>query len=105
MKITYGGHSCLIVESEGNRVVIDPFLSGNPNSGIKPNDLKVDTVILTHGHDDHFGDTVQIAQNNDCPVIAVFELAMFCQRKGLKVHAMNTGLFSDLKLIAQPLII
>lgn len=91
MKITYYGHSCLLAEEGGKSVIVDPFLSGNPNSGAEPKDVKVDAVILTHGHDDHFGDTLEIAKNNDCPVIAVFELAVFCQRKGVKAHPMNTG--------------
>lgn len=91
MKVTYYGHSCLYVESGGKRIIIDPFLSGNPNSGISPEDIKVDAVLLTHAHDDHFGDCIEIASNNDCPIIAVFELAMYCTERGTKAHAMNIG--------------
>lgn len=91
MKITYYGHSCLLVEHDGARVIIDPFLSGNPASGISPQDVKVDAVILTHAHDDHFGDTLLIAEQNDCPVIATFELATYCEQRGVRAHAMNTG--------------
>lgn len=91
MKITYYGHSCLFVEGGGKRVIIDPFLSGNPASGIAPADIKADAVILSHGHDDHFGDSIEIAKANRCPIIATFELAMYCQQKGADVHAMNIG--------------
>ncbi len=91
MKITYYGHSCLLVEGNGKRVIIDPYLSGNPDSGISPEEIKVDAVLLTHGHDDHFGDTLQIAKANRCPVVASFELAMYCQQKGADVHPMNIG--------------
>lgn len=91
MKITYFGHSCLYVEHDGKKVIIDPFLSGNPQSGVSPSDIEVDAVLLTHGHDDHFGDTIEIARRNDCPVVAVFELAMHCIRLGVKAHAMNIG--------------
>lgn len=89
--ITYYGHSCLLVEHEGKRVIIDPFLSGNPATVIQPSQLQVDAVILTHAHDDHFGDTVEISTRNDCPVIATFELASYCEQRGLRTHAMNTG--------------
>src|SRR5690625_4990839 len=91
MIITYYGHSSLVVEGAGKRVAIDPFLSGNPNVDVDPNSLQVDAVILTHGHDDHVGDAIEIAKNNDAPIIAVFELAQICEQRGTKTHAMNLG--------------
>lgn len=91
MKITYFGHSCLYVEQDGKRVIIDPFLSGNPQSGVSPQEIEVDAVLLTHGHDDHFGDTIEIAKRNGCPVVAVFELAMYCAKEGVQAHGMNIG--------------
>ncbi|WP_322902982.1 metal-dependent hydrolase [Paenibacillus campi] len=92
MKITYYGQSCLLVEEGGKKVIIDPFLSGNPQVDVDVNDIKVDAVILTHGHGDHFGDTVEIAQHNNCPVIAVVELAQYAAAKGAaETVGMNLG--------------
>jgi L-ascorbate metabolism protein UlaG (beta-lactamase superfamily) len=91
MKVTYYGHSALLVESAGGKVIIDPFLSGNPNSGIAPAEIKVDAVLLTHGHSDHFGDAIEIAKSNNCPIFAVYELADYCMGKGAQVKHMNIG--------------
>ncbi|MDT3427165.1 L-ascorbate metabolism protein UlaG (beta-lactamase superfamily) [Paenibacillus forsythiae] len=91
MKLTYYGHSALLVEAPEARVIIDPFLSGNPGSGIAPENIRVDAVLLTHGHSDHLGDAVAIARNNDCPIFAVYELAEYCRIKGAKVKHMNIG--------------
>lgn len=92
MKVTYHGHACFTVEAEGKKVIIDPFLNGNPKADIKPEDVRVDAVLLTHGHGDHVGDAVQIARANDCPIIANFELATyFANKENVKAHPMHIG--------------
>jgi L-ascorbate metabolism protein UlaG (beta-lactamase superfamily) len=91
MKVTYLGHSCALVEAGGKRVIIDPFLNGNPKAAVKPEDVKVDAVLVTHGHGDHIGDAVEIAKNNDAVIIAPFEVAMYLASKGANVHPMHIG--------------
>ena len=91
MKITFNGHSCFTLEAGGNSVIIDPFLTGNPQAVIKPADVKVDAVLVTHGHADHFGNAVEIAVANDAPIIAPFELVNYCTEKGAKGHPMHIG--------------
>lgn len=91
IKLTYHGHACFHIESNGHKLLIDPFITGNPVAKIKPEELKCNYILLTHGHNDHFGDTVEIAKRNDATVIATFELATFCERQGLKVHGMHIG--------------
>jgi L-ascorbate metabolism protein UlaG (beta-lactamase superfamily) len=91
MKITFHGHSCIQIENGTVSLIVDPFLTGNPVAQMKPEDIKVDYVLLTHGHNDHVGDTIEIAKKNNATVIAPFELATFMGWKGLQVHPMHLG--------------
>ncbi|MCE4625382.1 MAG: metal-dependent hydrolase [Desulfurococcales archaeon] len=78
-KLTYLGHSAFLLELDGKRIVIDPFITGNPKAPVKVDDLKdIDLVVLTHGHGDHLGDAIQILKNNPkAKVVAIFELANY----------------------------
>jgi L-ascorbate metabolism protein UlaG (beta-lactamase superfamily) len=90
--ITFHGHACFTLEADGRRVVIDPFLTGNPAADISTDRLpKVDAVLLSHGHGDHLGDAVPIAQRDRAPIVATYELAQFCEQRGAAVHAMHIG--------------
>ena len=104
MKIEFCGHSCFIVSSDSHSVIIDPFLTGNPQASIKAEDVKVDNVILTHGHGDHIGDGISIAKANKATVIAPFELAAYVEKNGATAHSMHIGgaysfPFGKLKLV------
>ncbi|HLC18129.1 MAG TPA: metal-dependent hydrolase [Thermodesulfobacteriota bacterium] len=91
MKLIYQGHSCFILEEGGKSVIIDPFLKGNPFARIKPEDVKVDAVLVTHGHGDHLGDAIEISKKNKAPVIGTFELVNYCISKGATGHHMHIG--------------
>lgn len=91
MKITYHGHSCVQVSDQDTSLIIDPFLTGNSLAKAKPEDIKVQYVLLTHGHGDHIGDALAIAKQNDATIIATHELATYMGWQGVKAHAMNLG--------------
>jgi L-ascorbate metabolism protein UlaG (beta-lactamase superfamily) len=91
VKILFHGHSCFELEHGGKRVIIDPFLTGNPKATAKPEDIRVDAILLTHGHGDHVGDALQIAKENDATIIAPFELATWLGWQGAKVHPLHIG--------------
>ena len=87
--VTYLGHACFEVRTNGTNLIIDPFLSGNPLAQVQPDAIEADYILVTHGHGDHWGDTETIARKNDATVIACFELANFAESKGLKAHPLR----------------
>jgi len=91
IKLTFIGHSCFLIEHKGTQLIIDPFITDNPLAKISSDDLRVDYILLTHGHGDHFGDSLRIAQNNNATVIAPFELAKAIEKRGIQTHAMHIG--------------
>lgn len=91
MNVTYHGHACVEVHTENHRLIIDPFLTGNPLADISADQVKVDYILLTHGHGDHLGDTVAIAKRNNATVITTFELATWLSWQGVQTHGMGIG--------------
>lgn len=91
MKLTYLGHSSVHIDTGEYKLIIDPFLTGNPVATVSAEDIEADYVLLTHGHSDHIGDAETIARGNQCPIIAIVELADFFAAKGLETIGMNLG--------------
>ena len=97
MKIIWYGHSTYRVETGNSVILIDPFLKNNPTfqkSGIAFEDATKGTthVALTHGHDDHIGDTVEICKTHGAQLLATYELALHLNGQGAeKIQPMNTG--------------
>ena len=75
MQITFLGHAAVALEHDGKTVLVDPFLTGNPKAAAKADEVAADAILLTHGHGDHIGDTVDIAKRTGAPVVAIVELA------------------------------
>ena len=82
MHLTYLGHSCFLVETGSARILIDPFLTGNPTAAMKAEDIRCDAILISHGHEDHTGDAVAIAKRNDALIVANYELAEYFAAKG-----------------------
>lgn len=81
--LTYIGHAACLLEEGDNAVLIDPFISGNPAAKHRAADFSPRTILLTHAHNDHVGDTVAIAKRTGATVIASVELAEWLQSQGV----------------------
>lgn len=84
LTITFLGHSGFLFDDGKYRLAVDPFLTGNPLAVHKPQDIQCQYIALTHGHSDHFGDTIPIARKNNATVVAVFEICEFCAEQGIR---------------------
>lgn len=93
MKLGYHGHSCVsITTDEGINILIDPFITGNALSDLVSQEVQTDYILVTHGHNDHLGDTIEIAKKNNATVIACPEIIHYVASKGVqKTHGMNIG--------------
>ena len=93
MKITYYGHSCFAAEISGKHLLFDPFITGNPLAeAVDVKKIKADYILVSHAHDDHLGDAVEIAARTGAPIITNFEVAEWLIKKGIrKVHHLNPG--------------
>jgi L-ascorbate metabolism protein UlaG (beta-lactamase superfamily) len=93
MKYTYLGHSCFQLEINGITVIVDPFIRYNPKaSHIDVSALRADFILISHGHQDHVADAMEIAKNSNATVISNFEIASWFEKQGVeKTIGMNTG--------------
>jgi L-ascorbate metabolism protein UlaG (beta-lactamase superfamily) len=90
-EVRFLGHACFTVSDGDTTVLIDPFLTGNPKAAISADDVTATTILLTHGHADHIGDTVAIAKRTGAPVMAIVELAGEVGEDGVDVFDPNLG--------------
>lgn len=92
MKITFYGHASLGIEVGGKHILVDPYISANPNaSHININEIKADYILLTHAHSDHILDVEYIASRTNAVVVSNYEVASHFGAKGLQYHPMNHG--------------
>jgi L-ascorbate metabolism protein UlaG (beta-lactamase superfamily) len=91
MELRYLGHAAFALKDGGTTVLIDPFLTGNPKAAASADEVDATTILLTHGHGDHLGDTVAIAQRTGATVVAIVELAGEIAEQGVLTADPNLG--------------
>jgi L-ascorbate metabolism protein UlaG (beta-lactamase superfamily) len=93
MKVTYYGHSCFSAQLNGRALLFDPFIT--PNELARAVDVKkipADCILISHGHQDHMADALDIARRTGATIVANFEIATWFSAQGApKIHPMNHG--------------
>ena len=85
------GHATIGMESNGYRLLVDPFFKGNTATTQKPDEIEADYILITHGHGDHVGDAQQIARRTGATIISNAEICTWFARQGFKTHAQHLG--------------
>lgn len=91
MKITWLGHSAFSISTQGVEILMDPFIKDNPSCPVNVDDLKPNIICVTHGHKDHFGDTVELAELNDALIVCNHEQSVYLSQQELNTMGMNIG--------------
>jgi len=93
MQLTYFGHSCFLVNVKGKSILFDPFIRYNELAkDLDINAIEVDYIFISHGHQDHIADAIEIAKRTQCKVVAAFEVTDWLNKNGIEnTHPMNTG--------------
>jgi len=92
VKVTFVGHSCFLLDNGTHKLLIDPFITGNPVAKITEPQKKVDFILVSHGHGDHLGDAIGLAKKSDAMIISNYEIATFCGSQGVKkTHPLHIG--------------
>jgi len=91
-KFTWYGHATLGLNTDGHKLLIDPFFSGNPAASASADEVEANFILVSHGHGDHVGDTVAIAARTGALVISNFEIANWFNEQGVeKTHGQHLG--------------
>jgi L-ascorbate metabolism protein UlaG (beta-lactamase superfamily) len=92
LKITWYSHACLLIETDTTNLLVDPFFSGNPLSPVNADEIAADYILVSHGHGDHLGDTVEIAKRTGATVISNYEIQNWMVNQGVKSsHPQHIG--------------
>lgn len=91
MQLSYHGHSVVKIQTGGKTILIDPFINGNSLTDLDVSSEQPDAILLTHAHNDHVGDTVELAKKKNAKVVAPVELANYLGSQGVDAIGMNLG--------------
>ncbi|MFQ5918681.1 MAG: metal-dependent hydrolase [Thermoplasmata archaeon] len=90
MEVTWLGHAAFLLAG-ADRVLVDPFLTGNPAAALAAEEVDCDMVCVTHAHGDHVGDAVAVATRLEVPLVAIYEISVVAEAQGAEAVGMNVG--------------
>jgi L-ascorbate metabolism protein UlaG (beta-lactamase superfamily) len=91
---TYIGHGTHALDINGAKILIDPYLADNPSTGLSPDSIEADVIVISHGHGDHISDAIPVAQRTGAKVIANFEIVGWLEQQGVsgdQLHPQHLG--------------
>jgi L-ascorbate metabolism protein UlaG (beta-lactamase superfamily) len=92
VNITWYGHACFLIETDKSKLLLDPFLSGNPLAPVQADQVAPDYILVSHGHGDHLGDAVEIAKRTGATVISNYEIQNWLVGQGINnAHPLHIG--------------
>ncbi|HEU0165462.1 MAG TPA: MBL fold metallo-hydrolase, partial [Thermomicrobiales bacterium] len=91
MKFNYYGHSTFSIEADGTLVVVDPWFTGNPTNATSASEINPAAILITHAHNDHIGDALEIATRTGATIVSTGEIAGFLGSQGAKAVGGNFG--------------
>ncbi len=89
--LTWYGHAALGLDTAGKKLLVDPYFTGNPSASTSADKVKADFILITHGHGDHLGDTLDIARRSGAVVVSNAEISSWLGKQGIKTHAQHVG--------------
>lgn len=98
VKFTYLGHACFLLDNGKEKVLTDPFLTGNPLAAVKAEEVECDYILVSHAHGDHLGDAPQIAKRTGAKVVAIPEVIGLIEEQVGPVASCPMNLGGSLKL-------
>ena len=88
---TFYGHGTHMIETDGHKLIVDPFFTNNPAASIRADEAEADYIFVSHGHGDHVGDAVDISKRTGALVISNAEIAGWLRNQGVEAHAQHIG--------------
>ena len=92
LKVSWFSHACFLIEADQTKILIDPFVTDNPLAPVKADDVEADFILVSHGHGDHVGDTINIAKRTGATVVSNFEIQNWLTGQGIEnAHPLHIG--------------